>query len=373
MPWGVVSLMSLRQEFVELSEKKTVSFTQLCRRYQISRKTGYKWLSRYRKQGSEGLADRSRRPKRSPAKLSKTTERTVLDLRQRHPRWGARKIRRLLKTEGKAQPASSTITALFHRHGLIEPGPQAKPNWQRFEREAANSLWQMDFKGPLATLDGPANALTVLDDHSRFNLCLKALPNQRGESVKHALTETFRLYGLPNSMLMDNGPPWGGEPAYPYTTLTVWLIRLNVGVSHSRPYHPQTMGKDERFHGTLSRELLERRQWKDLWDLDSAFERFRQQYNFIRPHQALNLEVPASRYQVSLRPFPESLPAIEYEPGIHVRKVQDKGEISFRGKTVKVGQAFHGYAVGIKATLIDGLFDVVFCCQRIGQINLRDP
>jgi transposase len=187
MPWGVVSLMSLRQEFVRLSEKKAVSFTELCQRYSISRKTGYKWLGRYRTKEIQGLIDQSRRPKNSPGKLSKTREQMVLGLRQSYPRWGARKIRRLLKTQGQALPACSTITALFHRHGLIEPNSQAKPNWQRFEREMPNSLWQMDFKGPLPTLAGPAHALTVLDDHSRFNLCLKALPNQKGESVKRAL------------------------------------------------------------------------------------------------------------------------------------------------------------------------------------------
>lgn len=373
MPWGVVSLMSLRQEFVRVSEKKAVSFTELCQRYGISRKTGYKWLGRYRKQGAEGLVEQSRRPKNSAAKLSKTTEQMVVDLRHSHPRWGARKIRRLLKNQGEALPACSTITALLHRHGLIEPAKEAKPNWQRFEREVPNSLWQMDFKGPVATLGGPAHALTVLDDHSRFSLCLKALRNQKGESVQQALTETFRLYGLPNSMIMDNGPPWGGESAYPYTVLTMWLIRLNITVSHSRPYHPQTMGKDERFHGTLSRELLVARQWRDLYDLDGAFKRYRQQYNFMRPHEALGLEVPASRYQVSLRSFPEPLPPIEYDPGVTVRKVQQKGEISFRGKTLKVGQAFRGYPVGLKATITDGLFDVLFCRQTICQINLREP
>src|SRR5262245_8163421 len=206
MPWGVVNLMSLRQEFVRVSEKKAVSFTELYQRYGISRKSGYKWLGRYRKQGAEGLIDQSRRPKNSRGKLSKTREQIVLGLRQSHPCWGARKIRRLLKHQGEALPACSTITALFHRHGLIEANPQAKPNWQRFEREVPNSLWQMDFKGPLATLGGPAHALTVLDDHSRFNLCLKALPNQKGESVQQALTETFRLYGLPNSMSWTMAP-----------------------------------------------------------------------------------------------------------------------------------------------------------------------
>jgi transposase InsO family protein len=375
MPWGVVSLMSLREEFVRMAEGKTaMSLTKLCQRYGISRKTGYKWRGRYRKQGWEGLADQSRRPKHSPGQLPEAKEQSLVTLRHSHPRWGARKIRRLLRNQGEAGvPACSTITAVFHRHGLIDSSSQAaKPNWQRFEREVPNSLWQMDFKGPLATVRGKAQALTVLDDHSRFNLCLKALPNQQGESVKQALIETFRLYGLPNTMIMDNGPPWGGDPGYPYTVLTMWLIRLHVGVSHSRPYHPQTMGKDERFHATLNRELLSAQQWQDIPDLERAFQSFRHQYNFIRPHDALGLEVPASRYQMSLRLFPESLPPIEYDPGVSVRKVQQKGEISFRGKTLKVGQAFTGYPVGLKPTSADGVWDVLFCHQTINQINLRE-
>lgn len=373
MPWGVVSLMSLRQEFVRLSENKAVSFTELCQRYGISRKTGYKWVGRYRKQGSEGLADHSRRPKKSPGQLPKAKEQVLVSLRSSYPSWGARKIRRLLKNQGeKTVPASSTITAVFHRHGLIDASSKAKPNWQRFEHEVPNSLWQMDFKGPLPTVRGPAQALTVLDDHSRFNLCLKALPDQKRESVKQALIETFRLYGLPNSIIMDNGSPWGRDLAHPYTRLTVWLIRLRISVSHSRPYHPQTLGKDERFHGTLNRELLLGHQWQDILDLQAAFARFRHQYNFIRPHDALGLEVPASRYQVSLRSFPESLPPIEYDPGVMVRKVQQKGEISFKGKTIKLGHAFCGFPVGLKATATDAVFDVLFCHQTIRQINLKE-
>jgi hypothetical protein len=173
-------------------------------------------------------------------------------------------------------------------------------------------------------------------------------------------------------MIMDNGSPWGRDLAHPYTRLTVWLIRLQIRVSHSRPYHPQTMGKDERFHGTLNRELLQRRQWQGIPDLQAAFALFRQQYNFIRPHDALGLEVPASRYQVSLRSFPESLPPINYDPGVMVRKVQQKGEIYFKGKILKVGHAFSGYPVGLKATATDGVFDVLFCHQTIRQINLRE-
>ena len=132
------------------------------------------------------------------------------------------------------------------------------------------------------------------------------------------------------------------------------------------------MGKDERFHGTLNRELLMRRQWQGIPDLQAAFAFFRHQYNFIRPHDALGLEVPASRYQVSLRSFPESLPPIDYDPGVMVRKVQQKGEIYFKGKILKVGHAFSGYPVGLKATATDGVFDVLFCHQTIRQINLRE-
>jgi integrase-like protein len=132
------------------------------------------------------------------------------------------------------------------------------------------------------------------------------------------------------------------------------------------------MGKDERFHATLNRELLSAQQWQDIPDLERAFQSFRHQYNFIRPHDALGLEVPASRYQISLRLFPESLPPIEYDPGVSVRKVQQKGEISFRGKTLKVGQAFTGYPVGLKPTSTDGVWDVLFCHQTINQINLRE-
>jgi len=374
MPWGVVSLMPLREEFVRLAEGKTMSLSKLCRRYGISRKTGYKWLERYREHGSQGLFDHSRRPKHSPRLLSKSQEQSVLKLRQSHPQWGARKIRRLLeKGHPSHVPACSTITAVLHRYGLIDVESQAaKPNWQRFEREVPNSLWQMDFKGPLPTTAGQAHALSVLDDHSRFNLCLKALPNQQGDSVKQALTETFRIYGLPNTLMMDNGPPWGGDPDYPYTVLTMWLIRLQIGVAHSRAYHPQTMGKDERFHRTLNGELLQARQWQDLADLERGFERFRQTYNFLRPHDALDLEVPASRYQMSLRSFPETLPPIEYDSGLAVRKVQQKGEISFHGKTLKVGQAFAGYRVALKPTSTDGVWDVLFCHQRVKQIDLRD-
>lgn len=372
MPWREVSLMSLREEFVRLSEGREMSFSALCRRYSISRKTGYKWVSRYRDNGSKGLADLSRRPKRMPKQMAPEKEQAIVVLRKSHPSWGARKIRRLLKDQSKESVAAcSTITAVFHRHGLIDPEASgSRPNWQRFEHQAPNSLWQMDFKGWLPTLGGQAHPLTVLDDHSRFSLCLKALPNEQTAGVHESLTQTFRHYGLPNSMIMDNGSSWGNDAEHPYTPLTVWLIHLGIWVSHSRVYHPQTLGKDERFHRTLNRDLLHSRQWQDLSELQHALDRFRYEYNFIRPHDALGLDVPASRYKPSLRSFPESLPPIEYE-GVDVRKVQYGGRLSFQGKIFRVGKAFWGYPVGLRSTAIDGVFDVLFCNQTIRQIDLR--
>lgn len=374
MPWGVVNLMSLREEFVRLCEGKEVSLSELCRRFGISRKTGYKWVSRYRARGSDGLADLSRRPKCHPRQMESWKEEAIVELRKRHPTWGARKIRWLLKNHGaESVPACSTITAVFHRHRLIDPeAPGSRPNWQRFEHAVPNSLWQMDFKGWLPTVAAKAHPLTVLDDHSRFNLCLKALPNEQSAGVKQALTQTFRRYGLPNTLLMDNGSPWGSDAAHPYTPLTVWLIRLGIWASHSRPYHPQTVGKDERFHGTLKRDLLNRYQWQDLSHLQHALDRWRDEYNFIRPHEALGFEVPASRYQPSLRCFPETLQPIEYDQGVSVRKVQQGGELFFRGRTFRVGKAFCGYRVGLRPTTTDGVYNVVFCHQTVSQIDLRE-
>lgn len=372
MPWKAVSVMSLRKEFVTLAEVNMISFSELCRRFNISRKTGYKWLNRYRQEGEVGLGDRSRRPHRIARRISASMEQEILKLRKGRY-WGARKIRKRLQVLGRpAVPAASTITAVLHRHGMIDPdAPEGRKNWQRFERSAPNDLWQTDFKAPVKTLGGDLQPLTVLDDHSRYSLCVRALANQQTVPVQNAFTEMFRLYGLPNAMLMDNGTPWGGAERRPFTVFSVWLIRLGIQVIHSRPNHPQTLGKDERFHRTLERELISRQQWRDRVHLQTALNKWREQYNFERPHDSLDLEVPASRYQPSLRPFPEQLPPIEYPDTFHVRKVQDDGSISFRGQLFKVGKAFHRYPVGLRPTQIDGTFEVMFCHQRIATIDLN--
>jgi transposase InsO family protein len=374
MPWQEVSTVSLRQEFVMLATAEGANVRALCRRYTISPKTGYKWLGRYRRQGRAGLTDRARRPRRSPTRTPPALERAVLAVRAAHPVWGGRKIRAALLARGHPTlPSPSTMTAILQRHGQIAPEAATKRTaWQRFEHAAPNQLWQMDFKGHFALLQGRCHPLTVLDDHSRFAVGLQACGDQTGQTVQARLTACFRRYGLPEALLVDNGPPWGSDAAHPHTPLTAWLIRLGVRVRHGRPYHPQTQGKDERFHRTLKAEVLGTRVLRDLPHCQREFDRWRDVYNLERPHDALGLAVPASRYRASLLAFPEVLPPIEYGPGDLVRKVAEGGAISYRNRPFRVGRAFFGYPVALRPTVVDGVLDVFFCHQKVAQINLRD-
>ena len=372
MPWQEVCTMSLRKEFVMLASYEGANRTALCRRFGISRKTGYKWLERAHNVELTTLANESRRPCHSPTRTVQVVEDAILALRDKHPAWGARKLRRRLHDLGwDALPVPSTVHAILQRHGRIDPAQSSKHQpWQRFEHEQPNALWQMDFKGHFAL--GPARCypLTVLDDHSRYNLCLRACANEQGGTVQSHLTYTFKRYGLPQRIAVDNGPPWGDTADSPYTPMVAWLIRLGVAVSHSRPYHPQTLGKDERFHRTLKAEVIARYSFTDLNTAQVRFDRWRHVYNFERPHEAIGMQTPAARYAPSPRSLPEILPPIEYAGGDIVRRVQQHGFISYRGRQFRISKAFTGYPVALRPTVTDGLMEVLFCHQKIAQINL---
>lgn len=373
MPWQEVSRMSQRQEFVMLAQAEGCNRRALCRGFGISPKTGYKWLQRAASEPHTQCADHSHRPQRSPRRTTAAVERVIVALRWEHPAWGARKLRRRLCDLGHAPlPAPSTVHAILARHGLIDPytSTQHRP-WQRFEHPYPNALWQMDFKGWFETHAARCHPLTVLDDHARYCVRLSACANQQGTTVQHELTETFRRYGLPERMGMDNGAPWGDAIDSPYTPLTVWLLRLDVHVTHSRPYHPQTLGKDERFHRTLNAEVLQAHPFHDLADVQRRFDPWRYCYNCERPHQALGFETPVKRYQPSPRSFPETLPPIAYLPDDQVRRVQDKGFFSFLGHRLHVSKAFRDYPIALRPTTTDGCFELYFCRQRIGALDLR--
>lgn len=373
MPWKQVTIMSQKREFVRLAQGESVNISQLSSRYGISRKTAYELLRRYRREGDAGLVERSRRPHHTPGRTSPAIEAAVVQLRMAHPAWGGRKIRaRLLSLGHVAVPATSTITDILRRHGLINPAEAVKHKaWQRFEAASPNALWQMDFKGHFPAAQGRCHPLTVLDDHSRYSLGLEACGNEQTLTVRERLTDIFRRYGMPQKMLMDNGAPWGSDREHPYTPLTVWLLRLGIRVGHSRPYHPQTLGKDERFHRTLQAELLQYCHSLDLGQCQRRFDAWRWCYNLERPHEALEMAVPASRYQQSPHSFPERLPEIEYGPGDRVRKVDQLGRISYQGRAFRIGKAFRGHYVALRATTTDGIWDIYFAQHKIGHISLR--
>lgn len=368
--------MSSRLEFVLLAQQPGSNISALCRQFQISPKTAYKWIERYREQGKDGLQDRSRRPHSSPASTSAELEARVLELHERYPYWGGRKLRVLLPEMDVPRPHHSTIDSILRRNGrevVGTPTVQNKPPI-RFEHPASNMLWQMDFKGDFPLTDphaGRCHPLTVLDDHSRYGVCLVACANQQYFTVKAALEMTFRRYGLPERITADNGPPWGNTRSV-LTQLEVWLIRLGVRISHSRPYHPQTQGKDERFHRTLKLELLDRRGFYSIVDCQTAFDLWREQYNTVRPHQAINWEAPVKRYQPSGREYPESLPPLEYDEGEIVRKVDRHGYVAYKACRHFLGEGLRSQLVAIRPGEAKNLFNVYFCHHHVREISIQD-
>ncbi len=356
-----------REEFVRLASQPDANVSQLCKRIGISRKTGYKWL------GRDELEERSRRPHSSPSRTPADVEAKVLALRAAHHAWGGRKISHVLARDQGVQVAPSTVTWILHRHGLISTAASQAPTaWTRFEHERPNSLWQMDFKGHFPVEVSRCHPLTVLDDHSRFNVVLHALSHQRQEAVQRVLQGAFERYGLPERINTDNGPPWGTGGMGVISALGVWLIRLGIRLSYSRPAHPQTNGKDERFHRTMQAELLANRYFRDLDNAQRCFSEWRHTYNFVRPHESLAMQTPASRYAPSPRSMPSQLPSIEYGPSDHVRRVQNGGWISFQGRSFRLCKALAGQPVAMRARADqDGLFDVYFCHQKLDQIELN--
>ena len=375
MPWREVSTVEQRREFVALASLEGANRRELCRRFGISAQTGYKWLSRATADEAD-LRDRSRRPHGSPLQCGTAIEASVLAVRDAHPAWGARKIERCLIRDGIAPPALSTIHAILKRHGRVVP-PAGKPGqpWQRFEKEAPNVMWQMDFKGhmPLGR-GGDCHPLTVIDDHSRYAVCLEACANEQAITVQNAMTQAFERYGLPEFILADNGSPWGDGPYRGWTGLGVWLLKLGIGLHHGRPYHPQTHGKNERFNRTLKAEVFAMKRFQDLDEVQRALDRWRIIYNLERPHEALGQNTPSTRYRPSPRPMPKTLPVVAYDDGEIVRKVATSTpHIAFKSRYWRVPGAFRGEHVAIRPTAKDGLFAVCFGAHKIAEIDLNKP
>lgn len=375
MGWKECDQVSERREFCRLQKSGGVTMAELCRRFGVSRKTGYKWLGRWQDGNEEddSLRDQSRRPLHSPTKTKDAIESQIVALRHKHPTWGGRKLKQVLASQGVTDvPSPSSITRVLHRHGLIEPTESGKHRaFGSFERSEPNELWQIDFKGDFSlSRGGRCYPLTLLDDCSRYSLGVFACDNQRGLTVKHHFRTVFHRYGIPRSIYVDNGNPWGtSRERTRHSRLSSWLMRHDIEVIHGRPYCPQGRGKIERFHRTLKQEVLQERQLEDLRDAQSAFDPWRDCYNHERPHESLAMAVPASFYRPSVRRFVEVSHDYEYSDRFEVRRTNPTGQFSFRSKSYRVSDAFTEQAIGLSPTLTDGVWDLYFCRFRIGYLN----
>lgn len=332
MAWRRVEVEAQRIKFVQEAAEGRKPLSRLCSEYEISRPTGYLWLKRYQQAGISGIGERSRRPGRSPRRSSVELEERIVQLRQQYPEWGARKLRELLPE----QVPASTVHRILKRRGLVHELDSHRKATGSFCREQPNQLWQMDFKSPKGwgTHVGP---LSVLDDHSRYALALEHLPSESRENVQAKLKQVFCECGLPEAMLMDHGTPWWNKQSSGgWTQLSVWLMRLGIRLYYSGFSHPQTQGKVERFHRSL--EMARRRRGQPEQDHQQWLDRFRYEYNNLRPHEALQMATPASIWKPSLRPYAEPRDPV-YPEDAEVSLLNSNGSVRLNGRQWQVAGA----------------------------------
>jgi len=354
-----------RVRFVVAVSLEAKPFGQLCEEFGISRPTGYVWKERYREHGLSGIVERSRRPLRSPRQPPAELEQRVMELRERYPDWGARKLRVVLEREGIAL-GYSTIHRLLLRHDLVREADRRDVATGRFERTQPNELWQMDFKGgkQWGQAVGP---LSVLDDHSRYVVRLHANGSTQGELVREQLESAFLECGLPQGMLMDHGVPWWGvHSPLGLTRLSVWLMKQGIQLHWCRVRHPQTQGKVERFHGELQRALERRGQASA--DTQAWLDEFRWEHNHVRPHEALGMRTPAEVWRPSARRYDPAPAAWRYPAGARVLKVDSWGKLHWGGRKWKLSSALCGERVQIVE--IGSRAQVYYCSTLIRELDL---
>jgi len=303
-------------------------------------------VQRYREVGSvQGLGEHSRRPQHSPGRTPVEQEERVVGLRQRYG-WGAKKLVVLLAREGIRLPVV-TVNRILKRRGLLVAEECHRPATQRFVREAPNQLWQMDFKGPWAVAEGSCYPLSILDDHSRYLVGLHALRGTEGAGVGRGLTQTFEAYGVPEAMLLDHGTPWWNTAnGHGLTWLAVELIRQGIRLYYSGIRHPQTQGKVERMHRSLKHQIDRRGRPRTLAESAQALAEFRAEYNQVRPHEALGMDVPAQHYQPSQRAYNTQPGEWEYEPGLLVKELNSQGCLDYQQHRYFVCEALAEQRVG---------------------------
>lgn len=374
MPWSQTSPMDQKTQFIADYLRGTLSFTELCQLYGISRKTGYKWVDRYLHQGPAGLEEQSRRPRKSPHQTSPEIVAAIIEVRQRHPTWGAKKLLAILQKRHPnwLLPCRSTVCDILKRHDLVPKKPRrrhighpGKPNSQIL---APNDIWSADFKGQFKTGDGIyCYPLTVTDGFSRYLLGCQALYSTAVATAKPVFTRLFKEYGLPKRIRTDNGVPFATNTLARLSSLSAWWIRLGILPELIEPGKPQQNGRHERMHRTLKAEAT-RPPAGNLAAQQRKFNCFRAEFNNVRPHEALDQETPASVYEASPREMPSRLPPLEYPDRFEVRYVSANGGIRWNCDWVNVSIVCAGEYVGLEE-IDDGLWNVYFGPLKIGRLH----
>lgn len=378
MPWREIRPMDEKVLFIADHLRGLYSHTELCARYGISRKTGYKWLRRYQAQELGGLAERSRRPHRAPSAIPYAVRKAIIELRQsgRVP-LGAKKIWALLaeRYPGQTPPSKSTIYRILAAEGLTEPRKRRQrvhPYRQSLSpAQEANGLWSVDYKGQFRLGNGQwCYPLTVMDHHSRYLLACQGELAIGGGSARNHFIQLFRQYGLPERIRSDNGVPFAGRGAGGLSRLSIWWIRLGVVPERIAVGKPQQNGRHERMHRTLKR-ATQHPAAPNLEVQQRRFEEFCKEYNEQRPHEELGQTPPVRHYRPSPREYPERLPELVYPPHFDVRPVNRNGTASMHNGQVYVSHLLRGERVGFEE-VADGVWEVYFGPIWLGRFDIRD-
>lgn len=380
MPWLSESPLLVRERFALSALSGNESFAKLCRRFHIARSTGYKWLRRYRAAGLLGLRERSRRPLHSPRRIHPRWLRALRQVRRRHPYWGPRKLRvrlRILHPRVRL-PSVRTLGRWLQRLGLVwrKRRRQRRGPWRkaapRLAARRPNDVWTIDFKGWFRIQNGcRVNPLTVRDLKTRFLLDLRLVPQQTYETIRPVLQRIFRRHGLPRAIRVDNGPPFGGPGPRGLSRLAVWWRRLGIKVDYGRPAHPEDNAAHEQMHGCYQAEVANQLV-ASTPKLQRRSDRWRAQYNHLRPHEALGLRPPAQLYRPSPRTLPRKLPAWSYPAAWQTRRVNRNGRLYWLGRLRFVGEAFSGERIGLHPTA-NQTWKVYLGGDLLGLIHPRDP
>ena len=377
MPWTRTDPMTERKQFIDAWLSGLYTVTELSERFGISRKTGDKWISRFKQLGIAGLADQSRAPKTCPHRMADEMRELLLETRRSRPSWGARMvIQRLRKRHPELDfPAASTVADLFKREGLIKSRRRRRkhvhPGRPTRDPKAPNDMWTADFKGEFKLGTGAyCYPLTVADEYSRFILGCTALDSTRGKPVKPAFEALFREYGLPRQILTDNGVPFASVGLQGLTDLSVWWIRLGIQLVRTQPGCPQQNGTHERMHRTLKAETT-RPPDRSKRAQQRKFDEFVDDFNFERPHTAHDGATPSEVYEPSAREYPKRLPRIEYPAHFEIRRVSNCGTIRWRRKQLHVSLPLRNLDIGFEE-VADGIWSIYFCDVLLGRMDDRE-